>query len=81
MNWYIAKVLHITYHEFIPQLQILCTHSRPVVLKMKETIQIPGVKEICSSDNLNRDFGHCLLDQLGTAEEQRRKKHGTSTHR
>ena len=44
-----------------------------VIIKMKETTQNPGLKDICMEDELVREFGLSLLDKLGTAEEQRRK--------
>lgn len=44
-----------------------------VIMKMKETTQNPGLKNICCDDQLIREFGNSLLDKLGTEEEQRRK--------
>ncbi|XP_053380135.1 uncharacterized protein LOC128548751 [Mercenaria mercenaria] len=43
--------------------------------KMKETARNPGVKNICSEDQLIREFGLSLLERLGLPEEQRTKDH------
>lgn len=44
-----------------------------VINKMNETTKNPGLKEVCIEDTLIREFGLCLLDRMGTPEEQRRK--------
>ncbi|KAJ8315158.1 hypothetical protein KUTeg_007308 [Tegillarca granosa] len=44
-----------------------------VIAKMKETVQNPGLKQVCAEDELIREFGLSQLDKLGTKEEQRRK--------
>lgn len=44
-----------------------------VLEKMRETNKNPGLKEICENDELIREFGMCLLEKLGTTEEQRYK--------
>lgn len=44
-----------------------------VISRMKETKENPGLKEVCLEDELIREFGMCLLERLGTSEEQRRK--------
>jgi hypothetical protein len=40
---------------------------------MKETSSNRGVRAVCQSDQLIREFGRSLLGRLGTVKEQRRK--------
>lgn len=49
------------------------TKYEMVVEGMKETSQNTGLKDICRSDTLIKEFGLSLLDRLGLVEEQRRK--------
>lgn len=49
------------------------TSLEDIFSHMKDTDKNAGVKEICESDDLIRQFGSCLLEKLGTLEERRRK--------
>lgn len=46
-----------------------------LVEKMKETNKNPGLKEMCTSDNMIKEFGLSLMEKLGMNSEQRRKDH------
>ena len=44
-----------------------------IILKMKETSKHPGLKDICLSDTLIKEFCRGLVHKLGPTEEQRRR--------
>lgn len=43
-----------------------------LIINMKETKRNPGLKDLCLSDKLIREFGFSLLEKLGTTDEQRK---------
>ena len=40
---------------------------------MKETKDNPGLSNICSTDEIIKEFALCNLDKLGAEDEQRKK--------
>lgn len=53
-------------HREKPEIENL----NELIENMKETKKNPGLKEICMSDQLVREFGFSLMEKLGTTEEQ-----------